>query len=84
MGACYAQEKRCFACGNETNPMLQGHFLQAEVGPRGLSDQLHLALRHRLMRFILDPGDFAPILQRPDNSPKINRGAGRTAPPIRP
>ena len=72
MGACYAEEKRCFACGDESNAMLQDHLFQAEVGPRSLSDQLHLALRHRLMRFILDPGDFASVLQCPDNSPKID------------
>ena len=40
MRARDAQEKRCFACGDETNPMLQSDFLQVEVGPRGLSEQL--------------------------------------------
>ena len=84
MRARHAQEKRSFARGDETDAMVQDHFLEAELGLRGLGDHLHLMLRHRPMRFIFDPGDFAAVFQRPDNSPKINRGARRAAPVIRP
>ncbi len=74
MGARHAQEKRCFACRNEANAMLQGHFLQTKLGLRGFSDHFQLMLCHRLMRFVLDPRDFAPVLQRsvplPKNRPR--------------
>ena len=57
--------------------MTQDDFLQREISSGAVSQRLHLMLRHRLVRLVLDAGNLAPIFQRADHSPEIDDRAGR-------
>ena len=66
------------ASRHKADPMMNDDFARAKLGRARFRDQAsHLMLRHRPMRFVFDPGNFPSILERPHNSPKIDRGARR-------
>ena len=58
--------------------MMKQNLLQLKFFDRALGDELHLMLRHRGVRLIIDSLDLAPVFELADDSPKIDHRARPT------
>ena len=65
---------RCFADRHETDSMRDVNFAAGKFREQFARDPFDLALGHRLVSLVMQPGDFRAALLAPDDAEKIYDG----------